>query len=681
MSYGLIYYGEAGDYFGNLFRVEIYERDYLGTNSEMILSGDSPIILDYPGDEFDIFRPIYGSQMSINIISETDFQYVNLHTADSRKYRVDILKAGVLFWRGWLIPDLFSEPYIAPPYAVKITARCGLGELEKIPMPGVVLSYGDGAPAVIGKTFVNLYSVLKHVFGLLDLGLNYKDAINIYNAERSTPPIDTDTTFTDTYVDLTQYAELSIYEFLADTFRTFGARLYQKNGYWYGVRLKEYQSEIRVREINFSDGSVSFETVTTNTFLIGKPQNNYILNQSPELRINPAWKQFDLIRKIQKKPGILDDPKFLARKLMNRMVPLPDFPETLVDFPYFAPEKWQATGIVESLSFADGGCRVDQNTNGNWFNRVYQSVQLEQETSMQGLKLTFEGAPETYSSNSPSSTSFAIRVLCTDGTQTKYAKLPVSPVAVSQELLVWTDTPTIIVIPNVPSSATYEVAAKKFQFGILGLPLTGTYEISIYGAQRCYMHVKNANVEITKILYQIIDPVNLIIGAPSLLEYETKFKDTVVINPLNSYIPDEIEIYGGDLPDIKNVESIYNYGYRNVAGSRTKIWHDYVDTSGISLIQHFKNQYRSIYILPQWVLQIPILSQNIAFDSAIVDYQIINKKYICTSASWDLVNCIFNGIFAEVGAWEGSPWILGNGTWNDEGIWVDDEVWNDEDPV
>ena len=679
MSYGLRYYGEAGDYFANLFRVEIYERDYSGDNTEMILSGDSPIILDYPGDEFDIFRPIYGSQMSINIISQTDFQYVNLHTADSRKYRVDVKKAGILFWRGWLIPDLFSEPYTAPPYAVKITARCGLGELEKIPMPAVVLSYGDGAPAVTGKTFVNLYSVFKHVFGLLNLGLNYKDAINIYNADRSTPPIDSDTTLTDTYVDLTQYAELSIYEFLSDTFRTFGARLYQKNGYWYGVRLKEYQAEIRVRTIDFDLNIVSFETVTTNTFLIGKPQNNYILNQGPELRINPAWKQFDIIRKFEKKPGILKDPNILEKHLMTRVVIFPGQPPRFVT--YYMPSEWESLGFVQSLNEQAGGCRFEPNFNGEWRNKIFQRVNLEQETSMQGMRFTFECFPQKYQELTNTDTSFAIQIKCTGGGQTKYAQLPVSPTTTSDELLTWTDTPTVIVIPGIAINATYQTNGNKFTFGILGLPVTGEYEFTIYSAQNAALTVLNANVEVTQILYQVIDPINLIIGSPSLLSYEKEVKETVVVNPLNSFVPDEIEIYGGDLPNIKNVEAIYNYGYRDVAGTRTKIWHDYGETAEIALIEHFKNQYRSIYLLPQWVLQIPILSQNIAFDSAIVDYQVINKKYICTSASWDLINCIFNGIFAEVGAWEGSPWILEDGTWSDEGIWVDAEVWNDTDPA
>jgi hypothetical protein len=39
---------------------------------------------------------------------------------------------------------------------------------------------------------------------------------------------------------------------------------------------------------------------------------------------------------------------------------------------------------------------------------------------------------------------------------------------------------------------------------------------------------------------------------------------------------------------------------------------------------------------------------------------------------------MFHGTWHEIGIAPEAPWILDNGTWNDEGIWVDGEVWNDE---
>lgn len=663
MSYGLKYFGEAGDYFSNLFRVELYERDYSGANSEMEMT---ELNLDYPGDEFDIFRPVYGSQMSIGIISTVDFQYIGLHTADARKFRVDVLKAGVLFWRGWLIPDLFSEPYIAPPYNVRITARCGLGELENIPMPGVVLSYGDGAPAVIGKTFVNLYSVLKHIFGLLGLDLEYRDAINIYNAERSTPPIDTDTTLTDTYVDLTQYSKLTIYEFLADTFRTLCARLYQKDGYWYGVRMKEYRSEIRIRTIDFSAGSISFATVTTNTFLIGKPQQNYIVNNGPELRINPAWKQFVLKSIKEKRKSILLNHDFNQLEYMQ----LGFAGARRNEYRYDSyPVEWIR---FASVSVGDNGIRIEKNTNNLWRKYIYQEVDIEA-TEYQALKIKINCAPivdrnirGVWPSGSGAKTSFAFGLLNKHELNVRY--LYFDDYGFSK----WETSSNVIVVPDVETIGYQQDNVKTFELIAKGIPLSGKLGFSLFGAQGTSLLVQSVEITIIEILNPD-EPYTQII----LRDFEENVEETVIVNPNNSYIPSPIEIYGGDLPDRPNVDKIYNYGYREASGARTKRWHEYGELAEIQLIDHLKNNYRSMYSLPQWVLQIPILSENISFDSAIVDYQVINKKYICTSASWDLINSIFSGIFAEIGAWEGAPWILDDGEWNDEGIWVDGDVWND----
>ena len=676
MSYGLKYFAEAADYFGDLYRVEIHERDYSGADSEMSLSGDMPLILDYPGDEFDIFRPIYGSQLSINIISETDFQYVDLHTADSRKYKVLLFKDAALFWAGWIIPDLFAEPYISPPYPVKITARCGLGELDTIPMPQAVVSYGDGQPPAI-KSYVNLYSILRYALNLLNLGLSLREAINIYNAERTTPPTDTDTTLTDTYVDITLYSELSVYQFLSDTFRVFGARLYQQDGYWNAIRVKEYTPQMRIRTISLGGSiDISFDEVTTNTFLISKPQQNFILNTGPEMRINPAWKQFDVVKKFEKlEGGMLLNSDFSEKIILTRTEILQPL-NIQIQYPYFAPAIWGKSGIVSSIQSQTTGCRLNPNPVGQWAVRIFQSVSLDA-APMQGIRFSFECFLGRVTSQSPATAPFAIQIKCSDSSQTKYASLAVSPVPEPSEPLVWTNTPTVIVIPDVPVSANYESAGHKYEFPVIELPLTGEYEFSIYSARGVYLNVMWVKAELTNLLFQILDPENLVIGNPFLIDYEDEIKDTIVVNALNRYIPEPIELYGGDLPAFPNVDKIYKYGYRDVLGNMTRIWHDYGDTLEKAIVRHMTDSYREMYQLPQWVLQVPIFSRSIKFDSAIVDYQVINKKYLCVSTSWDLVNNTFNGIFAEIGLWEGAEWILETGYWDDSGIWIDDKQWND----
>ena len=99
------------------------------------------------------------------------------------------------------------------------------------------------------------------------------------------------------------------------------------------------------------------------------------------------------------------------------------------------------------------------------------------------------------------------------------------------------------------------------------------------------------------------------------------------------------------------------------------------------LIELTLEDYNAFYYQPQFKLSLPILSENIKFDSSIVDYQVLPKKYVCNSAKIDVRQGIFNGTFIEFGAWEGADWILKDGTWNDDGVWQDDELWYDSDPT
>jgi hypothetical protein len=667
MTYGLKYYGEFKDYFNNLIRVEISERHYSGSSSEMVMA-ENPVQLDYPGDEFDVYRPIFGSQLIISVISITDFQYISLHTADARQYQVTVLKDSVLFWKGWIIPDLFNEPYIAPPYVVNISARCGLGELENVPVPEKVMSYGDGSTPVL-KSFVNHYSILTHGLRLLNLGLNIKEAINIYNAERTTEPIDTDTTLTDTYIDLTQYSEQTLYELISDVLRVHTARLYQQDGFWWMVRQKELNATLRYRILDIDGGSViGFDDTKLTTFLIGKVQNNHIVNNGPELRINPAWKEFVIKSIKEKQVSILKNHDF---SLLNYIQA--GFAGTRRnEYRYEAyPEYWDRFAEV---SISTNGLRIQRNQNNNWTKYIYQEVDIEA-TEKQALRIRINCAPivdrnlqGVWPSGSGAKTSFAFGLNNKEGLNVKYLHFD------DYGFAKWEDTSNVIVVPDVETIGYQQDNVKTFELIAKGIPITGKLSFALFGAQNTSLLVKSVEITLLEIVNPD-DPDTKII----LREFDESPETTVIVNENNSFIPSPIEVYGGDLPDVPNANKIWKFGYNEVNGTRTRIWNNFGETNEIPLLQHLANDYKKMYLLPQWVLSLPILSENIKFDSSIVDYQVLSKKYRCVSASFNLRDSICEGIFAEVGAWEGdgtgNQWILKTGYWNDNGIWIDTEVW------
>ena len=131
------------------------------------------------------------------------------------------------------------------------------------------------------------------------------------------------------------------------------------------------------------------------------------------------------------------------------------------------------------------------------------------------------------------------------------------------------------------------------------------------------------------------------------------------------------------MPEVTNNSKIWEYGYRTSDGV-TSEWHERGDSNTYSLLELIGKDYEAIYKLPQFKLTLPILSQNIKFDSCIVDYQVLPKKYVCASCEIDYRTNIFSGSFMEFGAWENALWILEDGAWNDNGIWVDDATWKDD---
>ncbi|NCC71576.1 hypothetical protein EOM09_08445, partial [bacterium] len=110
----------------------------------------------------------------------------------------------------------------------------------------------------------------------------------------------------------------------------------------------------------------------------------------------------------------------------------------------------------------------------------------------------------------------------------------------------WDKCLTEIELNNVVINKPYEGSAIKYTFDILSLPLDGTYEFSIYGAQDYSLVVTQANVTIIQVQYlDDEDPT-----FPTVTEYPEENSEVITINANNSYIPPAIEVSGGDLPDI-----------------------------------------------------------------------------------------------------------------------------------
>ena len=119
----------------------------------------TPFLLEY--SEVKKLTPIQGSGATLNLISKTIFQFENLHTDNMQEYLVKFYRGGLLYWMGWLDPELYEENLaLYPPYPVEFTAA-DFNVLERLKFTSKTESrYTDIA---------SLFTQLKRCLDRLDL--------------------------------------------------------------------------------------------------------------------------------------------------------------------------------------------------------------------------------------------------------------------------------------------------------------------------------------------------------------------------------------------------------------------------------------------------------------------------------------------------------------------------------
>lgn len=74
--------------------------------------------------------PVHGTSLEFYAECNVDREFIEFYTSDPKAYRVDLYAGATLLWQGYITPELYSEPDIAPPYDVQVVATDGVGELK-----------------------------------------------------------------------------------------------------------------------------------------------------------------------------------------------------------------------------------------------------------------------------------------------------------------------------------------------------------------------------------------------------------------------------------------------------------------------------------------------------------------------------------------------------------------------
>lgn len=105
----LRYYREFYDADDVLYRVEIHQESETAFNPQEVELAADPVMIEW--SKVSKIDPLQGSGATLRLVSMTDRQFIDLYTVEPKTIRMDVFRAGALYWSGTLDTELYEEPY------------------------------------------------------------------------------------------------------------------------------------------------------------------------------------------------------------------------------------------------------------------------------------------------------------------------------------------------------------------------------------------------------------------------------------------------------------------------------------------------------------------------------------------------------------------------------------------
>ncbi len=145
--------------------VEIWQ-DTTATITAVEIRGDfSPFVVSSPILS-DKLQPVQGTGCQINIVSQTNMQFLGLYTANMQEYQILLYRGASLRWCGWLDSEIYSEQFSElTGYSVSISGTDGFALLDRI---NYLQADGSKYTGIVSQ-----WDVLKIILAKLNLPLFY----------------------------------------------------------------------------------------------------------------------------------------------------------------------------------------------------------------------------------------------------------------------------------------------------------------------------------------------------------------------------------------------------------------------------------------------------------------------------------------------------------------------------
>lgn len=201
--------------------------------------------------------PIHGTSLTFFAECLIDGEFMEFYTTDPKEFRVDVYDGATLVWQGFITPELYSEPDIAPPYDVQVVATDGIGELK----------FYDFEP----QGTVTLRAMLTYLLGYTGLSTD----VNMVSTLKAGGRTADATQLLENSINLDYLEGKTCYDALTYILDTLHATITRWGGSWLIVR--ETNVTIVDGEVKYFDPLGNWGTLDDSVQVLGK------------MYANPAW--------------------------------------------------------------------------------------------------------------------------------------------------------------------------------------------------------------------------------------------------------------------------------------------------------------------------------------------------------------------------------------------------------
>lgn len=248
MAYAIKYLFKFESSNGTTREIRVLQDGYTGEVIQRPL-GRAPVLKKQQNG------PVHGTSLEFYAECNVDREFIEFYTSDPKAYRVDLYAGATLLWQGYITPELYSEPDIAPPYDVQVVATDGVGELK-------LYNY-------TAQGTVSLRALLSGLLARTGLGTDIYLISSLKAGSRGAGAL------LDMTINLDYMAGKSCYDVLTYLLDTLHATITWWKGAW-----------ILTRETNvtFTSGKVRYFNTAGNSALLADS-----VQTLGSLRANPAW--------------------------------------------------------------------------------------------------------------------------------------------------------------------------------------------------------------------------------------------------------------------------------------------------------------------------------------------------------------------------------------------------------